>query len=115
MYISSSDAKNLSEGQIIRLKDLINIQIISLDIKNRKIKAIHHSLELNRLFSIIQWVPQEENIKVSILKPDGSVSEGYGEINLIKIPMNKTIQFERCFFANPTKLEKNELFCYFSH
>ena len=115
MYISNSDAKNLSEGQIIRLKDLINIQIISLDLKKKKIKAKHHSLELNRLFSIIQWVPQEDSIKVSVLKPDGTISNGYGELNLIRIPMDKTIQFERYGFVNPIKFENDEFFFYFTH
>ncbi len=110
-----SDAKNLKAGQIIRLKDLINIHILSVDLAEKKIKASYHSLELNREFAIIQWVPKEENIKVTVLKPDGTSSIGYGEINLLEIPMNKTIQFERYGFVNPIKIENNELFCYFTH
>jgi len=52
---------------------------------------------------------------VKVLKLDGLISNGYGEINLLNIPMNKTIQFERYGFVNPIKLENNELFCYFTH
>jgi glutamyl-tRNA synthetase len=113
--ISLTDAKKLKLEQILRLKDLINIKIVNVDLKNRAIKAEFHSAKLNRDYSIIQWVPAEEYIKVSILKPDGSISKGYGEINLLKIPLNKTIQFERYGFVNPIKLEKKELFCYFTH
>ena len=115
ILISLSDANRLQVGQILRLKDLINIQILSINLKKGEIKSYYHSLELNRAYSIIQWVPAEENVKVSILKPDGSISKGYGEINLTKIPMNKTIQFERYGFVNPIKLENDELFCYFTH
>jgi glutamyl-tRNA synthetase len=115
MLIAHSDAEKLKAGQILRLKDLINIQILSVDIKQKKIKSYYHSLELNRDYSIIQWVPQDENIKVSILKPDGSLTSGYGEINLLNIPLKKVIQFERYGFVNPLKIEKNELFCYFTH
>ncbi|MFX0186484.1 MAG: glutamate--tRNA ligase [Candidatus Hodarchaeota archaeon] len=115
ILIAFSDAKNLKAGQIIRLKDLINIHILSVDLAEKKIKASYHSLKLNREFSIIQWVPKEEKIKVTVLKPDGTSSIGYGEINLLKIPMNKTIQFERYGFVNPIKIENNELFCYFTH
>lgn len=117
ILIALSDANKLKEGQIFRLKDLINIQILSIDLKGKKIKANFHSLELNRSlsYSIIQWVPDEDKVKVSILKPDGNVSNGYGEINLLKIPMNKTIQFERYGFVNPIKIENKELFCYFTH
>ena len=115
MLIAHSDAEKLQAGQILRLKDLINIQILSVDIKQKKIKSYYHSLELNREYSIIQWVPQDDNIKVSILIPDGSLTTGCGEINLLNIPLNKVIQFERYGFVNPLKIEKNELFCYFTH
>ncbi len=115
IYIPLKDASKLKAGQIIRLKDLINIQLLSVDIKNKKIKAYHHSLELNREYPIIHWVPQEEIVFVEILKPDGSISEGYGEINLLEIPMNQVIQFERYGFVNPIKLDNLKLFCYFTH
>ena len=115
MLIAHSDAQKIKVGQILRLKDLINIQILSVDLKNKKIKAYYHSLELNRDYSIIHWVSEDDKIKISVLKPDGSISSGYGEINLLDIPMNKTIQFERYGFVNPMKLEKKELFCHFTH
>ncbi|MFX1337364.1 MAG: glutamate--tRNA ligase [Promethearchaeota archaeon] len=114
VYIALSDAKKLKKEQILRLKDLLNIKILAMDLKNNKILAEFHSSELNRAYSIIQWVPDGKFVKVSILKPDGSFSNGYGEINLLKIPLNTTIQFERYGFVNPIKLEK-ELFCYFTH
>jgi glutamyl-tRNA synthetase len=115
VYIAKVDVNLLKEGQIIRLKDLINIEIISMDIEQNLIQATFHSQKLNRLYTIIHWVPEEENIEVSVLKPDGTISKGYGEINLIDIPLNKTIQFERYGFVNPIKRENKALFCYFTH
>ncbi|MBD3255498.1 MAG: glutamate--tRNA ligase [Candidatus Lokiarchaeota archaeon] len=115
VYIALSDAQKSKKGEIIRLKDLINIKITSKDLKNKNVYASYHSLELNRDFSIIQWVPEEANVAVSILKPDGKISKGLGETNLTKIPMNSTIQFERYGFVNPIKFEDKELFCYFTH
>ena len=115
LFITLSDVKTLKKDQVIRLKDLINIKISSIDIANKNLEAIYHSKELNREFSIIQWVPKDENVKVSILKPDGTISKGNGEIDLLKIPMNQTIQFERYGFVNPDRLEKNHLYCYFTH
>jgi len=115
ILISKKDANKLKVGQILRLKDLINIQILSIDLKNNKITSYYHSLELNREYSIIHWVPNDNKIKVKILKPDGFVSSGYGEINLKSVPLNTPIQFERYGFVNPIKLENDELFCYFTH
>lgn len=117
LYISLVDAKSFRIGDIIRLKDLINVQINAIDLHNKIINARYYSTQLDREkgFAIIQWVPREDKINVSILNPDGYLSHGYGEINLLKIPMHKTIQFERYAFVNPIKIETNNLFCYFTH
>ncbi len=115
VLIAFSDAVKLGNGQKIRLKDLINIQITSADLNKKLITANFLNFELNREFSIIQWVSNDENVPVSILKPDGTISKGNGEINLENIPLNKTIQFERFGFVNPIKWENNILICYFTH
>jgi glutamyl-tRNA synthetase len=115
LFIDLSDAKKLKSGQVIRLKDLTNLEIISIEIENKLITSKYHSLELDREFSIIHWVPREEHVKVSILKPDGSLSKGIGEINISQIPMNETVQFERYGFVNPIEWKDENLFCYFTH
>jgi hypothetical protein len=84
-------------------------------LREKYIDTIFHSEELNRDFSIIQWVPVDNNIKVSILKPDGNRLKGFGEHNLRQIPLKKTIQFERYGFVNPIRFENNTLYCYFTH
>lgn len=115
LLISIKDAKKLKINQYVRLKDLINIEITSKNITKKNIEARFHSKELNRDFPIIQWVPEKDNIPVSILKPDGSISYGNGENSLLLIPMNQTVQFERLGFVNPIELKDNKLFCYFTH
>ncbi|MFX0038675.1 MAG: glutamate--tRNA ligase [Promethearchaeota archaeon] len=115
LLIALSDVKNLKKDQVIRLKDLINIEVTSINLNKNTVHASYHSKELDREFSIIQWVPKEENVNVSILNPNGKLSKGKGEINLLKIPMNQTIQFERFGFVNPIKCEADHLYCYFTH
>ena len=115
ILIARADMVKLNVDQIIRLKDLINIQITSIKVNNSKIQARFHSSDLNRDYSIIHWVPKKENVNVSILKPDGTVSIGNGEKNLLNIPLNKPIQFERYGFVNPIKWENQTLICYFTH
>jgi len=115
ILISRADMVKLNTDQIIRLKDLINIQIKSIRVNDSKIQARFHSSDLNRDYSIIQWVPRKENVKVSIIKPDGTVSMGNGERGLQNVPLNKPIQFERYGFVNPIKWENQTLICYFTH
>jgi hypothetical protein len=112
--LSQSDTTKLQVNDIVRLKDFANIKVIDIN-DDGTIKAQFHSKELIRDYPIIQWVPQQENVKVSILKPDGSISEGRGEINLTNIPLGKPVQFERYGFVNPIQLKNQELFCYFTH
>ncbi|MHA1459170.1 MAG: glutamate--tRNA ligase [Promethearchaeota archaeon] len=115
IQISRADMVKLNVDQIIRLKDLINIRITSIKVNDGKIHASFHSSDLNRDYKIIHWVPKKENVKVSIIKPDGTVSMGNGEISLQNIPLNKPIQFERYGFVNPIKWENQTLICYFTH
>jgi glutamyl-tRNA synthetase len=115
LYISSRDAKNLRKRKIIRLKDLMNIEVKQIELDENYIYASFHSHELNRDYSIIHWVPEEEHILVNVIQPNGELSKGYGEIGLKEIQMNTPIQFERYGFVNPIKIENNELYCYFTH
>jgi len=114
LYLSLRDSNNLKEQQVIRLKDLMNIEITKIKLGDNCIYAAFHSHELNRDYSIIHWVP-EEHINVSILRPDGELVKGFGENNLKEIQMNTPIQFERYGFVNPIKYENDELYCYFTH
>lgn len=115
LFISKSDKNNLEVNQIFRLKDLMNVKIENINKSDNKLNATYHSAELNREYQIIQWVPIDENIEISILKPDGLICTGVGEINLKEIKLEKTIQFERYGFVNPIKKNKKSLFCYFTH
>ena len=115
IYISHSDAVNLKAKQTLRLKDLVNVEIQTKNLKSKLIRAKFHSFELNRDYSIIQWIPDNSKIQVSILRPDGTISEGYGEVNLLDIPLKKPIQFERYGFVNPIRWDHKKLFCYFTH
>ena len=115
LYVSSNDMNLLNKNQIVRLKDLFNIQIDVFDEESKLAHAHYHSAALDRNYSIVQWVPVQEHIDVKILKPNGEISRGAGEINLENIPMEIPIQFERYGFVNPIKRENKLLFCYFTH
>jgi hypothetical protein len=115
ILIAHKDAIKLKSGQIIRLKDLVNIKITAVDLNRNLINSSFHSFELNRDFSILHWVSEEENVNISIIKPDGEISQGKGEINLASIPLNEVIQFERFGFVNPIRWTDNILICYYTH
>lgn len=115
LYLTLRDVRNLNENNIIRLKDLMNVKITKIELNENIVYAIFDSKELDRNYSILHWVPEEKHILVSIVQPNGEISNGYGEFELSKIQMNNPVQFERYGFVNPIKFENNKLLCYYTH
>ena len=93
----------------------MNVEITKIQFEDNSIYATFHSYKLNRDYSILQWIPKENHVRVSILKPDGEIGKGFGEQSLTGIQMNTPLQFERYGFVNPIRFEYNELICYFTH
>ncbi len=127
-YISANDAKDLSKGQIIRLKDLYNIFII--DIQGNLIKAMHTDEksskdELSKVKKI-QWV-SDKNVKVSVIVPgilyEGEeinpkslqIISGYGEKGISNLKEGDIVQFERFGFVRVDKVEPNEVTVILAH
>jgi glutamyl-tRNA synthetase len=101
-YISGDDAAGIKVGSIVRLKDLIDVEIKS---KNEIIEATKVNTPGS---NIIQWVPAKDSVKSSVLiagnlmDDDGnlnedslSVLEGYAEAYSAKLKEHDIVQFER--------------------
>ena len=61
----------------------------------------------------IHWVG-EDNVKIRIFMPDGTVAEGVGEPSLKNLKVDQTIQFYRVGFCRVDKIGKEVTF-YFAH
>ncbi|MHA1786227.1 MAG: glutamate--tRNA ligase [Candidatus Helarchaeota archaeon] len=89
--MEENDYKEKSE---VRLKEFDNFllengQATRLQKKNLKVRIIH-------------WLPIEDNINVTILKPEGEQLikiTGKGENNLLRLNVREVIQFERFAFC----------------
>ena len=93
VYISGEDAASLREGQVIRLKDFMNVQI-----KSRKpLEADFHSRELTE-GPKIQWVSAGA-VEADVIKPDGSHEVGLAEPAVADLFVGDILQFERYGFA----------------
>lgn len=99
VLISSSDVKEIEEGDIVRLKDFFNFELIS---KN-PLKADFEGFDLLDVPKI-QWVSANP-VETEVLKPDGTTDEGYAEPEVAQLPEGEVIQFERYGFV---KIEKTK-------
>jgi glutamyl-tRNA synthetase len=93
VHVSKADAVDIGVGQIVRLKDLMNIQITS----HKPFEAKFHSRELAEVPKI-QWVSADA-IEVEVLKPDASREVGLAEAAVANLSEGEIVQFERYGFV----------------
>ncbi len=102
-----------TSGTQFRLKDLFSIQIESTHPK--KYTATFLTEDVDQNIRKIQWVPYTGNIKVHVLRPDGTTTHGRAENTVQTLPPGTILQFERYGFVKIQKYVNNELYCYFTH
>ncbi|RLI10929.1 glutamate--tRNA ligase [Candidatus Bathyarchaeota archaeon] len=102
LLISGSDAAEAREGELMRLIGLFNIEILSWEEEGRCLKARFHSEEYEvareRKARLIHWLPAEDNIRVVVLRPEGTV-EGLGEPGLAGERVGALVQLVRYGFG----------------
>lgn len=111
LFICKSDLKDLKVGASIRLKDLCNMEITSLEpARARLIDNDPNTARKNRL-RIIHWAPRDA-LPVKVMKPDGE-DVGVGEAGIAK-ELDKVVQFERYGFVRINRLGV-PILAYFAH
>ena len=107
-YLAKSD---IADG-VFRLMDVVNV-----DIKDGNVTYNSTSFEEARDIKarIIQWVPVEENVKVTIVMDDASLKTGLGESALCDLEVGDVVQFERVGFARLDEIRDDELVFYYAH
>ena len=97
----------LKVGDNIRLKDLCNIEITSLEPARARFLA----KDMGKRTKIIHWAPAD-GPKVRVMKPDG-VDEGVGEAGIAE-ELGKVVQFESYGFVRINCLGET-IVAYFAH
>ena len=107
LYICKSDLSGLKAGDKIRLKDLCNIEISSLE----PARARFAGREVERKIKIIHWAPAD-GLPIKVMKPDG-MDEGVCEAGITR-ELDRVVQFERYGFACINCLG-DPIVAYFAH
>ena len=105
-------AKEDVEDGVFRLMDAVNV-----DIKDNEVTYNSTSFEDARAVKakIIQWVPSEENVNVTIVMDDASLKKGLGESALSDLKVGDIGQFERVGFARLDEISQDGLVFYYAH
>ena len=108
VYLAKND---ISDG-IFRLMDAVNVEISGDNIK-------YHSDSFEQARDvkarIIQWIPTDDNVNVTIVMDDASLKTGLGEGALRDLNVGDIVQFERVGFARLDEIKDDELVFYYAH
>ncbi len=111
LLICQKDIEDMKVGDKIRLKDLYNIEIESLD--PFRARYLGDSVEYikKEKMRIVHWAP-ENGIPVRVLSPDGEFA-GIGEDGIVN-ELDNTVQFERFGFCRIDSVTP-DVVAYFTH
>jgi len=107
LFICRSDLEGFRAGDNIRLKDLCNVEITSLE----PARALFLGKDMGKRTKIIHWAPLD-GVRVIVMKPDG-VDEGIGETGIAE-ELGKVVQFERYGFVRVNKIGE-PIVAYYAH
>jgi glutamyl-tRNA synthetase len=114
VFIASSDFERLTEGEVVRLMEGFNIEVLE---KRKGVRARFHSLELEeakrRRARLIHWVPAQDSVPVTVVRPEGR-EYGYGEPALREVKQDEMVQFERYGFARIDE-NRERIVAYYAH
>ncbi len=111
IYVCNDDADKFEVGSKLRLKDLYNVEITSME--PLQVRYIDDSMETAKKekMRIIHWAPMD-GASVRVLSPDGEFT-GIGE-RQVATELDKVVQFERFGFCRIDAVA-GEVVAYYTH
>jgi glutamyl-tRNA synthetase len=115
-WIAKRDADAAAVGKVIRLMELFNVKMESVNADSVEASFASEAYEEARKAKakLIHWIPKGEEIPCQVVMPDAAVNEGIAERACKKLKSDTVIQFERFGFV---RVDKNDarLTAYFAH
>jgi glutamyl-tRNA synthetase len=115
-WIAKRDADSAEVGQVIRLMELFNVKIESVNVNLVEASFDSEAYEEARKAKakLIHWIPKGEEFPCKVVMPDAAVNEGVAESACKKLKPDAVIQFERFGFV---RIDQNDekLTAYYAH
>lgn len=109
VQITTDDFLKMEKGETVRLKDLLNFDLVCREPPEGKFSGFELLLDVPK----IQWVSADP-VEVGVLRPDGSRDFGLAEPAVGELSEGEVIQFERYGFVKVEETEP-EIVVIFAH
>jgi glutamyl-tRNA synthetase len=115
-WMAKRDADAAEVGKVIRLMELFNVKIESVNADSVEASFASEAYEEARKAKakLIHWIPKGAEFPCQVVMPDATVNEGIAESACKKLKPDTVIQFERFGFV---RIDKNDakLTAYYAH
>jgi len=115
-WISKKDVETLGTTSVIRLMELFNIKIESVNAYSVQASFVSESYEEARKAKaqLIHWVPIGDDVPCQVIMPDATTAEGIAENACKNLKPDEIVQFERFGFARVDSVN-SKLTAYYAH
>lgn len=117
LLISSSDLDLLKRSKVVRLMELFNIEIKSVE--NDSVSAAFHSQEYMKARELkaplVNWLPEENNVVGEVVMPDASRTKGPVETNICQEKIGSIVQMVRFGFGRIDAIDEDHVTVYYAH
>ena len=114
IFVAHADLKTLESQQVIRLMGLFNLSQLKDENNELRGKYVGESSGSGQA-PVIQWVPTEKNVTVSVMQPDATIIKGFAEQGLKVEKVGAVIQFVRIGFCRVDQMADGVISLYFAH
>jgi glutamyl-tRNA synthetase len=116
IWVSKKDMDASKIGNLIRLMELFNIKIESVNVYSAEASFISETYEEAKKAKaqLIHWIYVGKDMPCQVIMPDATVAEGIAESACKQLKPNSVIQFERFGFVRIDEVN-TKLTAYYAH
>jgi glutamyl-tRNA synthetase len=115
-WVSRKDVDGSTIGNMIRLMELFNVRVESVNQYSAESSLASESYDEARSAKahLIHWVPVKQDMPCQVLMPDATVADGIAESYCRKLKPGVIVQFERFGFVRIDKVNR-KLIAYYAN
>jgi glutamyl-tRNA synthetase len=115
LLLAASDRAVLVSGNVVRLMGLFNLRPVGFSDGELRGECLGEPIAKTENVPILQWVPDEQKLPVTVVMPDTTQTNGFAEGGFRAESIGSVIQFVRFGFGRIDEVKGDKVIVYFAH